>query len=99
MDIRDKCTIMAVVGMTALLMFMGVLFVNTDFSEHKYYSTSAVVVGLEDDNTVVVEDPTGNLWAFSLPDISRYYYGRIVTIVMNDMGTSKINDDMVVWVD
>lgn len=65
-----------------------------------YYNNSAVVIDLEDDNTVVVEDPTGNIWAFSLPDVSRFNLGDKVTMIMSDNGsTDEITDDIVVWVD
>ena len=65
-----------------------------------YYNNSAVVIDIEADDTVVVKDPTGNIWAFNLPDATRFSLGDKVTMIMSDNGSAdEITDDIVVWVD
>lgn len=65
---------------------------------NRYYENSAVVVELEDFETVVAEDLTGNLWAFNTADITAWHCGDTAIMLMDDNGTDDVVDDYIVKV-
>ena len=56
------------------------------------YTMSAVVTDVDAD-TVTVEDFNGNVWEFYGDGFA---VGEILTLVMDDCGTTNITDDMIV---
>ena len=58
------------------------------------YENSAVVVEIEDFETVVVEDATGNLWAFNTAT-DGWRCGQEVVMLMDSVGTEDVTDDVI----
>ena len=56
------------------------------------YTQSFTVTDIEDTNTVVCEDATGNIWAF-YADTSDYKKGDQISAIMYNNGTDSIYDD------
>ena len=65
---------------------------------NRYYENSAVVVELEDFETVVAEDSTGNLWAFNTANITAWHCGDTAIMLMDDNATEDVADDYIVKV-
>lgn len=57
------------------------------------YTQPTVVVGIED-NTVITEDSTGNLWAFD--EAENWVEGDLCTLVFYNNSTESIYDDVIV---
>lgn len=63
----------------------------------RYYAMTTVVVELDRmEDTVIVEDGNGNLWAFQ--HVEDWQVGDCACLVMDTMGTNSIYDDMIVSV-
>lgn len=59
------------------------------------YPTTMIVVELDNQHDIVIcEDFNGNQWAFE--GIEDWMIGDIVSMIMEDMGTAQIYDDIIV---
>lgn len=57
------------------------------------YIQSFTVINIENTDTIVCEDATGNIWAFYADDINDYEKGDQISAVMYNNGTDSIYDD------
>lgn len=96
MSRRKLMTEIAAVGILLLAMAILVTIVCGKQTSHKYPMTGIVRELDEADDAVVVEDINGNRWAFL--GIEDWEIGDIASIIMNDVGTEIIYDDVIVSV-
>ena len=86
---RNILTVVVVIaGLVVLVLVTGIVgYIET------HYTREAEVIELESDSVVVVEDATGNEWAF---EGEGYAVGDKVTMKMHTNGTDSIITDDVI---
>lgn len=77
---------------------IGVVVVIILVAFSNRYSLNAVVVERENDTTVIIEDTTGNVWAFEDENFE-FAVDDEVTVVWNDKGTDFKEDDEILKVE
>lgn len=80
--------ILVMIGIIAMLYVMAIP------SNPNLYTRTGVVISIESDTTVVVEDPTGNLWAFDA-GCKEYHCNDEVAMIMDNVGTEDVTDDII----
>jgi hypothetical protein len=89
-DMKKALVVIGIVIGTVAIIFL-VAFSNR-------YSLDAVVTEKEDDTTIIIEDSTGNIWAFE-DENSEYAVGDKVRVTWNDKGTDFKEDDEILKVE
>lgn len=85
---RILTVVAVVVALVALVLVTGIVgYIET------HYTREAKVIELESDSVIVVEDATGNVWAF---DGEGYAVGDEVAMKMHTNGTDSIITDDVI---
>lgn len=92
-----KIYLRAIATVLAIITFVGSIFYceykrNTANYENQY-GLAAQVVDIEPSGTYVVEDKSGNLWAF---DGGEYFIHEVIQLTMDSKGTSEIEDDEII---
>ena len=86
-------------GLCVITLIVITTRVAITLTPNRFYENSAVVVELEDFETVVAEDSTGNLWAFNTANITAWHCGDTAIMLMDDNGTDEeVTDDYIVKV-
>ena len=91
----SKMNRIVVALLLALLMVtMCVMFAHAEES-HKVYALAGVVYWIDEETNIVsITTFDGNQWDFE--GVEDWFIGDIVAMVMDDMGTSVIEDDVIV---
>ena len=77
-----------------LMVMMCIVFVHAE-EAHELYATAGIVYWIDENtNTVSVTTFDGNQWDFE--GTEGWFIGDIVAMMMDDMGTSAIEDDVIV---
>lgn len=63
-------------------------------SAHTYTAMTTVVEIEPENDTVVCEDATGNLWAFY--GSNNWHVGDMCQLLMHDCGTADVTDDIII---
>ena len=79
----------------AILVLFTVWFIGMPSRQAgHYYGKSAEVTEIDLENNIVIfEDPTGNLWEWE--GVEDWFTGDRAALVMNDQGTATIYDDAI----
>lgn len=83
-----------IVEILVMIGIIAMLYVMAMPSNPNLYTRTGVVVDIEEFNTVVVEDSTGNLWAFDAGN-KHYHYDDEVAMIMDNVGTEDVTDDII----
>ena len=89
--------------MKKALVILGVVVVSVIISilllsKVNQYSLDAEVTEMEGGSTIVLEDTTGNIWAYE-DTLNKYKVGDIVKITWNDKGTEMKQDDEIIKIE
>lgn len=60
-----------------------------------HYSLDAIVSDKTNDNVIVIEDTTGNIWEYEDTE-NEYTIGDNITVTWNDKGTDFKQDDEII---